>query len=676
MTAVDAAGHWRESLQRVGARGEVKGGIRRVEPVDRIIIGTAGHIDHGKTTLIRRLTGVDTDRLPEEKKRGITIVLGFAPLALNDGRTVGVVDVPGHERFVKNMVAGAGGIDLALLVVAADEGVMPQTREHLEICELLGVRGGVVALTKIDRAGDLLELALEDVRSELKATFLENAPIMPCSAVTGEGIEELRVALSDALSHHQPRSTEGAAFLPIDRTFSMKGFGSVVTGTLLRGRLRVGSAMSLVPQIPGRSVEEVRIRGIQTFSEKVETAESGRRTAVNLQGVELDAVRMGQALVTPGSAVPTRRLTARLRYLSSRPRALKTGAKAILHVGTALVECGITLLENDGLEPGASEVVTMRLAEPVAAAPGLRFILRGFEATASAGRTIGGGLILDPEPGMRRRKRPETIEVLKRLEALLQDGPDEDRLKDAAMALVEEAGPGGVTGPALCRRLGVTAKALEKETKKAKGVVWAGERAVGAGRLSELMKRLLSAVNAYHDEFPYRPGASVKELSSKLGRRVPEPVVNLAAQRAVNAKHLLREQSLLRAPSHRPRAEANPEVRERILSALREGGLTPPTAPELERELNLPPKSFRELMAALTRTGELVHIAPKIYYDKAAFESAAACVLTEARQNEGISTQRAKQLLDIPRKYLIPLLETLDKQGLTAFDGEVRRARN
>ena len=647
-----------------------------MESVDRIVVGTAGHIDHGKTTLIRRLTGVDTDRLPEEKRRGITIVLGFAPLPLNGGRTVGVVDVPGHERFVKNMVAGAGGIDLALLVVAADEGVMPQTREHLEICELLGVRGGVVALTKIDRAEDLMELALEDVRSELAGTFLESAPIVPCSAVTGEGIETLRTKLSNALSDYEPRSSDGGVFLPIDRAFSMKGFGSVVTGTLLRGRLQVGSGVSIIPQIPGRPINEARVRGIQTFSEKVEAAESGRRTAVNLQGVDLDAIRMGQALVTPGSVVPTRRLTARVRYLSSRPRPLKTSGKAILHLGTALVECGITLLEHDRLEPGETGLVTLRLVEPVAAAPGLRFILRGFEATASAGRTIGGGVVLDPEPGTRRRKRPETLGVLEKLETLIQEGPGDARLMAAAMALVEEAGPGGITAPALCRRLGVTTKALEKETKKAKGLVWAGERAIGAGRLAELMNRLVAAVEAYHEAFPYRAGASVKELASKLGRRIPEPVVNLSAQRAVNAKRLLRDQALLKLPSHKPRAEANPEIRERILSAVRDGGLTPPTTTELERELELPPKSFRELMAALTRTGELVHIAPKIYYGREAFDSAAERVLAEARAAEGITTQKAKQLLGIPRKYLIPLLETFDKQGLTVFDGEVRRSRD
>lgn len=649
--------------------------MERVKSVERIIVGTAGHIDHGKTTLIRRLTGVDTDRLPEEKRRGITIVLGFAPLPLSEGRTVGVVDVPGHERFVKNMVAGAGGIDLALLVVAADEGVMPQTREHLEICELLGVRGGIVALTKIDRAEDLLELALEDVRSELLGTFLEKAPIVPCSALTGEGIEKLRTELSNALREHRPRSSDGAVFLPIDRTFSMKGFGSVVTGTLLRGRLQVGSAVSLIPAIPGRAVEEARVRGIQTFGEKVETAESGRRTAVNLQNVDLDAIRIGQALVTPGSVLPTRKLSARIRFLSSRPRPMKTGAKAILHIGTALVECGITLLEDDRLDPGHTGFATLRLAEPVAAAPGLRFILRGFEATTSAGRTIGGGVVLDPEPGVRRRKHPKTTDVLGKLEVLVRENPGDQRLLAAAMAVVEEAGPAGITGPALARRLGVTAKALERGTKKAKGLVWAGERAIGAGRLAELMDRLVAAVGAYHAEFPYRAGASVKELVSKIGRRIPEPVVNLSAQRAVNTRRLLREQALLRLPSHKPRADADPEIRERLLSAVRDGGLTPPTAAELELELELSPKSFRELMAALTRTGELVHLAPKIYYGREAFDSAAKRVLAEARANEGISTQQAKQLLEIPRKYLIPLLETLDKQGLTVFDGEIRRAR-
>lgn len=646
----------------------------------RVIVGTAGHIDHGKTSLIRRLTGVQTDRLPEEKKRGITIVLGFAPLKLSDGRTVGVVDVPGHERFVKNMVAGAGGIDVVVVVVAADEGVMPQTREHLEICQLLGVQRGVIALTKIDKAEDLVELAVDDVQTEVAGTFLEGAPIIPCSNLTGEGIEELRKAMTEAVQSVAERRVDRPMLLPVDRLFSVKGFGSVITGTLVQGQLRVGDTVEISPPIAGRGLDKgARVRGLQVFSEPVEVAYGGQRTAVNLQGVDLEQVRIGQNLMGRGVSRPALRLSVRVQHLSSRKKKLKTGAKVVLHTGTALVEAGLTLLQQDALEPGQQGLATLRLAEPIATVPGQRFILRGFEASERAGRTVGGGIVLDPEPPRRRRKRSETNQVLATLAKLVDGGPEEGRLTEALHALVLERGPAGLSQSELTRRLGVSEKALQKATKgpAAKAcLALAGDRIVSLQALAALQEDLLVRVGAHHEAYPFRSGMSLGELGSQLGRGFPAHVVDLAAKRLERAGQAVREGANVRLPDFRPKAESDEATRAKLLGALREAGFSPPTAPELEALMQLPGKSFRELMAALVRSQEVVHIAQKIYYERGVFDAATEQVLAFIREQDGITTQQAKALLgDLPRKYLIPLLECMDKRGITARVGEVRKAR-
>lgn len=646
----------------------------------RIIVGTAGHIDHGKTSLIRRLTGVDTDRLPEEKKRGITIVLGFAPLELGDGRRVGVVDVPGHERFVKNMVAGAGGIDVVLMVVAADEGMMPQTREHLEICGLLGVRRGVVALTKIDRAGELAELAVEDVRDEVRGTFLDGAPIVPCSSVTGEGIDAVRAALTEVVTGVEARRLDRPTLLPIDRLFTVKGFGSVVTGTLVQGQLRVGDTVDVLPEVPGRALERgAKVRNLQVFGEDVEIAYGGQRTAVNLQGVDLDALCVGQNLLGRGVSAPTRRISARIQHLSSRKKKLKTGAKAILHTGTALVEASLTLLDVDALEPGHTGLATVRLAEPVAVLPGQRFILRGFEASERAGHTVGGGVVLDPEPPRRRRLRDETRRVLTRLARLVDDGPDDGRATEALHALVAERGPAGLPISALARRLALSEKATQKATKgpeAKRALATVGTQVVALEALDGLEAKILDKTRAHHAEYPFRAGITLSELGSQLPRRIPSAVIDLCAQRLVKAGQLTKDGANLRLHDFVPRAEADAGMRARVVDRLRDAGYTPPTAPELEAELDLPSKSFKELLAALVRSEELVHVAQKIYYERSVYERASEAVLDFANREGGITTQQAKALLeDLPRKFLIPLLESMDKRGLTARVGEVRKAR-
>ncbi len=634
-----------------------------------IIVGTAGHIDHGKTALVERLTGVNTDRLPEEKKRGITIVLGFASLGLPSGLTVGLVDVPGHERFVKNMVAGAGGIDVVLLVVAADEGVMPQTREHLEICQLLQIPRAVVALTKIDKAGELAALAVDDVRASLAGTVFEAAPIVPCSAKTGEGIELLRTTLDSVAQEVPARSGRGPAFLPVDRCFTVKGFGAVVTGTLFRGQLAVGSHVEVLPPVMGRGAEEVRIRTLEVFKQSVPQAFAGQRTAINLQGVELDQLRVGQVLITPGAAVPTRRLSVRLTPVASRKKALPTGARALVHVGTAQIPVGITLLEEDALAPGQAGWATLRLSEPTVVLPGQHFILRGFDAPDQAGRTIGGGTILDPEPIRRRRRDPLALNALRALGGLREGG----RLPEVAEALVEESGIRGATVSELGRRLGCTTSELERAVKGLEHTLLAGQRLVARSALAGLVERIVGLVEAFHTNFPFRSGMSKTELASRLRRRASAEIVALAVSRGVAEKKLVDDRGELRLPKHKPKLDQDPAIKARLIALLTEKPWEPPTAPELEAQLGLEPKSFRELLAALVKAGELVHVADRIYYEKRSFESARDRLLDHLARQGSVTTAEAKELWGLSRKYLIPLLETMDRLGVTVRVGEAER---
>jgi selenocysteine-specific elongation factor len=676
-------------MQADGAPAARRPALSRCEPVSpvtpiHVVLGTAGHIDHGKTTLVKSLTGVDTDRLPEEKRRGITIVLGFAPLDLPDGTRIGVVDVPGHERFVKTMVAGAGGIDLVLLVVAADEGVMPQTREHLEICQLLGIQRGIVALTKIDRASpDLSELALEDVRAHLAGTRLEGAPIIPVSALTGEGLDRLRAAIQEA-ARAAPKRSEAAMVLPIDRLFQVKGFGSVVTGTMLSGTVALGDTVEVLPPVPGRPTPPVvRVRSVEVFHQKVERAIAGDRTALALAGVELEQLAAGQIVVAPGAARPTRVLDVELEYLKSRPKALKTGAKALFHLGTAQVEAGITLLDQDRLEPGQRGFARLRLRTPVAALPGQRFIVRGFDTVAQAGRTIGGGLILDPEPVRRRRHTEATHAVLSTLQVLDEERAAEPAaagpaLDAALVALVEERGPRGADRASLARRLGERPEAIGRAIARASraGAVVALEALVVAkSALAALEGKVLELIAAFHREHPYKRGMSLGELVSRVGRAVPAPVTERAANALVGMKRLLLEPEGYRRPEHSAFAAQSEGARAKVAATLDAAGLEPPALEVLEQESGLAPKDLKELLAALTRAGDVIRAAPTIYFGRRAFEAARDQILGQIAKDGEISTAKAKELTGVSRKYLIPLLEALDKAQVTVRVGEVRKAR-
>ena len=380
----------------------------------QVVMGTAGHIDHGKTQLIKTLTGIDTDRLKEEKERGITIDLGFAHLTCEDGTEVGVIDVPGHERFVRNMLAGVGGIDLVMLVIAADEGVMPQTREHLAICQLLRVKEGLVALTKTDLVDeDWLELVSEDTREFLKGTFLEDKPIVPVSAKSGQGIAELRRVLQALVARVPPKQLEGKFRLPVDRVFTIRGFGTVVTGTLFSGTIRVEERIEIYPKGIG-----AKVRGLQVHNASVPEAVAGQRTAINLQGIDKMELERGNVLGRPGEFAPTFMLDAVLQHLADAPRPLRHRARVRLHVGTSEIMGRVILLDRDDLAPGEEAYVQLRLEEPAIVLPRDRFVIRSYSPV----QTIGGGMVIDVQPAKHRRGEAGLADHFQ----LLADGSPEE----------------------------------------------------------------------------------------------------------------------------------------------------------------------------------------------------------------------------------------------------------
>ena len=643
----------------------------------RVVVGTAGHIDHGKTALVRALTGIDTDRLREEKRRGITIELGFAHLALPDGTVAGVVDVPGHERFVRSMAAGAGGIDLVVLVVAADEGVMPQTREHLDICRLLGVPRGLVAVTKSDLlaglGADWLPLLEQDVREVTRGTFLEGAPIVPVSSATREGLDRLVAELARLAAEVPERPADGPAFLPIDRAFSLKGFGTVVTGTLLSGELKEGDEAALLPSSPG--VGALRVRSVQVHGAGTPRALAGQRTAVNLPGVEPAAIRRGQVLVHPGVVPPSSVLDAELTLLAAAPRALRHRAKLLLHVGTAQVPATVALLDRGELAPGATAFAQLRLGAPAAALPGQRFILRGFAVLEGRGKTVGGGRVLAVVAPKRRRGRPE---ALRQLEALAR-GDGDARVG----AVLEMAGPAGLDLAALVGRTALSPKAvaaaLERLGAKGGAVQFDRERrAWAAGPLAaDLSARLVRAVEAFHAEKPLAAGIGREELRGRLPPVVdPRLYQRLVAQLAEKGELVVEGDHVKRRGHAAARAgEAGAVKKDRLAEVLARGGLTPPWLSELPAAVGASAGDVQALLKLLAAEGRAVRVSAELWFDAAALAGLRDRLVAFLRERKSITTQEFKDLVGATRKHVIPLAEHFDKEKVTLRVGEKRVLR-
>jgi selenocysteine-specific elongation factor len=634
-----------------------------MSPARHVVVGTAGHIDHGKTALVKALTGTDTDRLPEEKARGITIDLGFAFLDEPDGLTIEIVDVPGHERFIKNMLAGVGGIDVAMLVIAADEGVMPQTREHLAICSLLHIGRGLVVLTKTDLVEpDWLELVREDVAGLARGTFLEGGPIVPVSAKTGQGVPELRAALRDLAATVPARATDQLPRLPIDRVFTIKGFGTVVTGTLMAGRLRVDDRVEVFPR--GLAA---KVRGLQAHGQPVPEARAGQRTAVNLQGVDRAAVERGDVVGLAGTLVPSVLMDGRLELLADAPRPLKTRDRVRVHAGTSEIMARVLLLDRPELAPGQSAFARLRLEASLVALPGDRFVLRSYSPMI----TIGGGTLLDIAPPRFKRRAPALIAHL----ALLAEGSPE--------AVVEEhirhAGGGGVRVAALSGRVPFGPERLRAllDALQAAGRVVAVDREwfVHPESLGRLRTLAVAALEQFHRASPLRPGMSREELRGRAGaadeRVFAHLLTALEAEGAVRA-----DRDKVRLASHEVRLSPEQQrVVDRLEQEFRAAAAAPPSPEEALGRAGVAGDEEHELFQLLVEGRRLVRVKESLFFHAQALDEIQDKLVALLRERKEIGPGDIKDLLGISRKYAIPLLEFFDARRVTARVGERRVLR-
>ena len=625
-----------------------------------VIVGTSGHIDHGKTALVRALTGTDTDRWEEEKRRGITIDLGFASLEIEPGLRLGFVDVPGHERFVKNMLAGAGGIDLVILVIAADESVMPQTREHFDICRLLGVRHGVVALTKCDLVDEeILELVKLEVEEYLAGSFLESAPTVPVSSVTGEGLPALRRALAEKATLVEPRSADGFPRLPIDRAFTMKGFGTVVTGTLVSGCLRVEDPVEL---LPGGGL--ARIRNIEVHGKSVRTATAGQRTAINLGRTQKTKPARGMCIAEPGKFRATKQLDAKVELLGSA-RPLKHAAPVHVHLGTSETVGRAYLLGAMGRQaavlPGTEAFVQLRLDNPLSAVSGDRFILRQFSPLT----TIAGGTVLHPR-AERHRRRDNWLPLLEALAA-----GNRGRILETLC----ESRPYGLSGPELVSLTArpesdwlAAARSRESVLVLRENPLWV----CSAERARQAERRLLSALGRFHSDNPLVAGASVESLHSGQLAGAPGFFADCLLRRLQLQGRLVLDGELVRTAGHRIRFQADEKkARDRLVAAFEGAGFQVPFLKEFLPTLPVDAARAERILATLLREGILVRVSHQLVFHSAAIDQLVERL--SALRGKRISVGEFKALADVSRKYAIPLLEHFDRQKVTLRDGDSRR---
>ncbi len=639
------------------------------EAAQRLVLGTAGHIDHGKTALIRALTGVDTDRLPEEKARGITIELGFAPLDLADDLRLGVVDVPGHEGLVRTMVAGATGIDLVLLVVAADEGVMPQTREHLAICDLLGLAHGVVALNKIDLADpEVAELAEEEVRDLIAPSSLATAPILRVSALTGEGIETLREALVETASASAARTPRtGPPRLWVDRLFAAKGFGSVVTGTLIGSELSVGDAVEIYPI--GR---KARVRGLQSFGVFSEQVRPGARCAVNLQGVELADLSRGLVVSAPEALQPTWALDAEITLLPEAPAVTRPIPVEFL-TGTAERRARLAPIGTERIDPGERSFARIHLEdEPLALFPGDRFILRGFARISGGGASVGGGSVLDVAPPHRRLSNPLLRQELTAMAAGDSGDAVEIRIKRTGFAGLAFDSLGRETGIPETRLRDLLAERVAAGTlSQVSAGIWVGSEA-----LEELEGRLLAALAAFHERERLLPGMPRGALRGALPDNTAEGAFELLLERGVAANRIAAEGKLVRLLDHVPTLSAQEEtLAARIRADAASAGLEPPTPREWAEKNGVDLEALRDVLAHLEREGSLIRAPGDLWFDRATVDELRERVIAHLREHQTLDTPTYKSLIGTTRKYAVPLMEFFDGEHLTMRAGEARVLR-
>ncbi len=624
------------------------------------IIGTAGHVDHGKTLLIKALTGIDTDRLQEEKKRGITIDLGFAHLTAPDGERIGIIDVPGHERFVKNMLAGAGGIDLALLVVAADDGVMPQTREHLGILSLLDIRQGIIVITKCDLVEEYwVEMVAEDIRQQVKGTFLQAAPIVPVSAYTGRGIEELRALIFEKIDM-EANNLSRPFRIPVDRVFTVEGFGTVVTGTMIEGSLSEGEDVEIYPR-----GTRVRVRNLQVHGKDVQTAYAGQRVAVNLAGIKKDEMARGDTLAVPGSMQNSMMLDIKLKVLRDSARTLVNGSRLHFYHGARDTLCKLVLLGNESLAPGEEGYAQLRFTEEVAAKKGDRFVVRFYSPV----ETVGGGVVLDPSP----KKHKRSDENVRRALGVRESGSSADNLLQA----LSDLSPKFATLAEVQRHLGMDDAGFRKELaallEAGEVVRLSGKTAISADYKETLGRQLAKILRDYHDQNPLQAGMRRDELRGKL---LPGREMSLADK----VLALYEEEGLICAVGRRVAlagfkivySEADKKLSDEIANKFLTAGYMPPSLEELMAAYPKNAADAKRVFDALLDTGVLLVVSPQMFFHADKVKEAFQMIQNAAAQNGEFTLAQFRDMIDASRKYALPLLEYFDRQGLTRKVGDVR----
>ncbi|MBI5653003.1 MAG: selenocysteine-specific translation elongation factor [Chloroflexi bacterium] len=617
------------------------------------VIGTAGHVDHGKSTLVKALTGIDPDRLKEEKEREMTIDLGFAWLKLPSGENVSIVDVPGHEAFIKNMLAGVGGSDAAILVIAADEGVMPQTREHLAILDLLQIKGGVIALTKQDTVDvEWIEMVSADVRKELADTILADAKIIPVSARTRAGLNDLVRELDRLLQSVAPKNDLGKPRLPIDRVFSIAGFGTVVTGTLIDGAFTLGQEVAIIP-----GEKRGRVRGLQTHKSKVDRALPGSRVAMNLSGLAVEDLVRGQVVALPGTLDATRLLDARVQYLASAPKPLAHNAEVDFFSGASETPARVRLLDRDQLKPGEAAWVQFHLSAPIALAKNDRYIIR----FPSPSITIGGGVVIDPRAATRHRRfKPD---VIARLETLARGTPEE-----IVAQFLAARGSNPADAKEIASATGVASDAVIAALNaqiEAGATIALGNTFLSAPHWSALVEKMRAALDDFHKQFPLRPGLPREELKSRLG--LAPRIFDRIIERATTENILIASGDIVRRPDF---AITFPPELQRQVNALiaqfERAPFAPPSAQDAQTAIGIEAVNVLVTQDKLVRLSDQVLLAPK------AFATMRDWVIATIRADGQITAGQVRDKFDTSRKYVIALLEYLDAKRVTKRVGDAR----
>jgi selenocysteine-specific elongation factor len=624
-----------------------------------VIVGTAGHIDHGKTALVKALTGTDADRLEEEKRRGITIDIGFAHLELPspNGETLrlGFVDVPGHERFVRNMLAGIGGIDLVVLVIAADEGIMPQTREHFDICRLLGVRRGITVLNKSDAVdADTLEVVRSEVADFLRGSFLDPArsPLVAASSLTGAGIAEVKAALAKVASEATAKDSTALARLPVDRVFTMKGFGTVVTGTLVAGTIRKEEELEVFP-----AGKQVRVRGVQVHGSAAEAAIAGQRTALNLAGVSTEDLARGVTLATANTFRSTSRLDARLSLLKSA-KPLKDGARVHFHAFTKETIAEVRLYGAKLLKPGAEAFAQLKLAEPVLLLPADRFIIRQFSPVI----TIGGGLVLDAAPLTRKRRAEETAAFL----TTMLEGSPEPVLR----ARMERRGAAGLSLSEVVQEMNIRPEEADKIAARA-GVVRSGAVLVSSAAFDEVTTRVIQALKTFHDANPLVAGIGKEELRNRV--KLTADVFAAVLAKAMADKKLAVAGELVHLPGRGVvMKDEEAESKKIIEHAFQSAGLKVPLLKDVLTSLKVDKARAQKIMTLLFRDKVLIKISDDLVFHQSTLADLRKKIAALKSTTPKIDVARFKELTGVSRKYAIPLLEYLDRERVTRRVGDER----